>query len=74
MWSKQITNKSFAIIIPIINAASIDLNLGLRYENKTITCCESSKYLGVTIDNKLKFKAHIGYVTLKVELLDQLAF
>ena len=50
--------KSFAIIIPLkINAASIDLNL--RYESKTITCCKSSKYLGVTIDNKFKFKAHI---------------
>ena len=43
-------NKSFAIIIPPkINAPSIDLNL--RYENKTITCCKSSKYLGVTFDN-----------------------
>ena len=45
------------MIPPKINAASMDLNL--RYENKTITCCNSSKYLGVTIDNKLNFKAHI---------------
>ena len=45
-------NKSFAIIIPPeINAASVDLNL--RNENKAITCCKSSKYLGVTIDDKL---------------------
>ena len=68
-------NKSFAIIIPPkINAASIDLNL--RYENKTITCCESSKYLGVTIDNKLKFKAHIrnieGRIARSVGILTKL--
>ena len=67
--------KSFAIIIPPkINAASIDLNL--RYENKTITCCKSSKYLGATIDNKLKFKAHIrnieGRIARSVGILTKL--
>ena len=69
--------KSFAIIIPPkINAASIDLNL--RYENKTITCCKSSKYNGVTIDNKLKFKAHIrnieGRIARSVGILTKLRY
>ena len=68
-------NKSFAIIIPPrINAASIDPNL--RYENKTITCCESSKYLGVTIDNKLNFKVHLrnikGRIAQSVGILTKL--
>ena len=68
-------NKSFAITIPPkINAARIGLNL--RYENKTITCRESSKYLGVTIGNNLKFKAHIrnieGRIARSVGVLSEL--
>ena len=35
------------------------------YNNKKLDYTENYKYLGITIDNKLSFKAHLNYITTK---------
>ena len=50
--------KSTAIVFPPkLNSHEIQLNL--IYNTSNISVCESSKYLGVTIDHRLNFKPHI---------------
>ena len=38
----------------------------ILYYNCTLACCDSSKYLGVIIDNKLNFQSHIHAIENKV--------
>ena len=40
--------------------------LKILYNNCTLACCDSSKYLGVIIDNKLNFQSHIHAIENKV--------
>ena len=50
--------KSAAIVFPPkLNSQETQLNLS--YNTSNISVCESSKYLGVTIDHRLNFKPHI---------------
>ena len=56
--------KSVAIIIPA-KLHDVELNLNILY-NQNIACCNTSKYLGVIIDNKLNFKTHIHNIESKV--------
>ena len=38
----------------------------ILYTNCTLACCDSSKYLGVIIENKLNFQSHIHAIQNKV--------
>ena len=57
-------NKTYFILhtYRILNAESLDL----RINNVRIGCFEEGKFLGVTIDNKLKYKSHINDICSKV--------
>ena len=51
---KQIRKKSISIYVsPKLNIN--EEKLKILYNNCTLACCDSSKYLGVVIDNKLNF-------------------
>lgn len=43
-----------------------DLNVELKINNESIQRVDSIKYLGIIIDNKLKFEEHIKYTVAKV--------
>ena len=46
---------------------NLDLpNLSINLGNNTLTECDSSKFLGVMVDDKLKFKNHIDYISKKI--------
>ena len=47
----------FNASLPIIN---------LSYNNLLISCYNSHKHLGITVDNKLNFKIHIDKITSKI--------
>ena len=56
--------KSTAVLIPSkLNAANVSLNL--VYNDETILCRNSCKYLGVTIDNRLSFQLYIQNILRK---------
>ena len=42
--------------------SELSLNIG----NYTLPNCDNSKFLGVIVDNKLKFKNHIDYISKKI--------
>ena len=48
------TKSSTMLITPKTNSSN--LNIQVLYNNNLIECCESCKYLGVVLDNKLNFK------------------
>ena len=57
--------KSISIYVP----PKLNINeekLKILYNNCTLACCVSSKYLGVIIDNKLNFQSHIHAIENKV--------
>ena len=57
--------KSISIYVP----PKLNINeekLKILYNNCTLACCNSSKYLGVIIDNKLDFQSHIHAIENKV--------
>ena len=57
--------KSAIIVIPSkLNAQTA--NLSIFYDECPINCFETSKYLGVNLDNKLNFKSHICIIENKV--------
>ena len=57
--------KSAATVIPPkLNCPSATINLS--YGSALITCQNSHKYLGVTLDNKLNFKSHFEKFTCKI--------
>ena len=45
------------LLIPLIN---------LPCDDSLISCFNSRKYLGITVDNKLNFKTHIDKITSKI--------
>ena len=51
-------------VTPKLNANEVKLKI--LYDKCTLACCDSSKYLRVTIDNKLHFQSHIHAVENKV--------
>ena len=62
----QINPQKSAVIIvtPRLNAPIPLINLS--YNNSLISCYNSYKYLGITIDSKLSFKTHIEKITSKI--------
>ena len=59
------SEKSSIIVIPSkLNAQAA--NLSIFYDECPINCFETSKYLGVNLDNKLNFKSHICIIENKV--------
>ena len=62
----QISLQKSAVIIvpPRLNAPITHINLS--YNNSLISCYNSYKYLGITIDSKLNFKTHIEKITFKI--------
>ena len=56
--------KSAIIVIPSTLTAQTT-NLSIFYNKRPINCFESSKYLGVSLDNKLNFKSHICIIENK---------
>jgi len=42
------------------------LNLGVLYNNCKLTCCDSDKYRGIKVDNKLNFQAHLKMIESKI--------
>ena len=57
--------KSISIYVP----PKLNINEGklkILYNNCTLACCDSSKYLGVIIGNKLNFQSHIHAIENKV--------
>ena len=45
-----------------LNLLDLQINLG----NHTLTKCDSSKFLGVIVDDRLKFKDHVVYISKKI--------
>ena len=46
---------------------NLDLsNLNLSLGSNTLTKCDASKFLGVIVDDKLKFKNHIDHISRKI--------
>ena len=41
-------------------------HVNLLYNNSTLTCADSTKYLGVILDNQLHFKPHVASVQTKL--------
>ena len=41
-------------------------NLNINLGNNTLTKCDSSKFLGVIVDDKLKLKNHVDYISKKI--------
>ena len=62
----QINPQKSAVIIvpPRLNAPIPHINLS--YNNSFISCYNSYKYLGITIDSKLNFKTHIEKIASKI--------
>ena len=54
--------KSLTTLIP----PKTNLNIQVLYNNNLIECCESCKYLGVVLDNKLNFKHPINLIENKL--------
>ena len=52
------------LITPKTNSSN--LNIQVLYNNNLIECCESCKYLGVVLDNKLNFKHQINLIGNKL--------
>ena len=59
------STKSAAIIVPA-KLHYVELDLNILYNKQNIACYNTSKYLGVIIDNKLNFKTYIHNVKNKV--------
>ena len=59
------TEKSAIIVIPSKLTAQTT-NLSIFYNESPINYFETSKYLGVNLDNKLNFKSHIRIIENKV--------
>ena len=57
--------KSNVLLIPS-KLNSPPLNLKIYYDNSSIACQESCKYLGMNLDSKLLFKSHIKQIEVKV--------
>ena len=57
--------KSAIIVIPSKLTAQTT-NLSIFYSERPINCFESSKYLGVNLNNKLSFKSRIRIIEHKV--------
>ena len=57
-------DKTYFMIHTFRNLDLIDLNLNLG--NNNLTKCDVCKFLGVMIDEKLKFKDHIEYISKKI--------
>ena len=58
-------NKSVIICIPPKLHESF-VHLKVNYNDLQLTCVNSSKYLGVMVDNKLSFQSHINMIENKV--------
>lgn len=58
-------NKTKYMVITRKNINDEDLS-GLKINNESIQKVNSIKYLGIIIDNKLKFEEHINYIVEKV--------
>ena len=43
-----------------------EAKLKIRYSKRTLSCCDSSEYLDVMIDNKLSFQSYIHAIENKV--------
>ena len=59
------SQKSAAIIIPPKFNTPIALT-NLSYDNSLISCYNSHKYLGITVNNKLDFETHIDKIASKI--------
>lgn len=59
------TDKTKAMIIGH-RTIPIDLNTDIKIENVKLECVSQFKYLGVIIDNKLKFNGNVDYILKKV--------
>ena len=62
----QINPEKFAIIVIPSKLTAQTTNLSMFYNECPIKCFESSKYLGVNLDNKLNFESHICIIENKV--------
>ena len=62
----QMNPEKFAIIVISSKLAAQTTNLSIFHNERPIKCFESSKYLGVNLDNKLNFKSHICIIENKV--------
>ena len=62
----QINPEKFAIIVIPSELTAQTTNLSIFHNERPIKCFESSKYLGVNLDNKLNFKSHICIIENKV--------
>ena len=62
----QINPEKFAIIVIPSKLIVQTKNLSIFYNERSIKCFESSKYLGVNLDNKLNFKSYICIIENKV--------
>ena len=70
------TKSSTMLITPKTNSSH--LNIQVLYNNNLIECCESCKYLGVVLDNKLNFKHQINLLENKlakaIDILSKLRY
>ena len=62
----QMNPEKFAIIVIPSKLAAQTTNLSIFHNERPIKCFESSKYLGVNLDNKPNFKSHICVIENKV--------
>ena len=58
------SERSAVLVPPKINFQTDKFDV--TYNNNSITCLSSSKYLGVCIDDKLNFKSHIEHLVCKI--------
>ena len=43
-----------------------DVSIKVKIDNEELECVSQIKYLGVMIDNKLKFNSNVDYIVKKV--------
>ena len=62
----QINPEKSAVIVIPSKLTAPTTNLSVFYNQRSINCFETSKYLGVNLDNKYNFKSHICIIENKV--------
>ena len=64
--NKLTINLNKTCYMVICNRTIPNMEYGVKMNNISIKCTESHQFLGIIIDNKLKFNLHISYIAKKI--------